>query len=788
MTAKKLSADAVGLPAFDPGNRSGGSAFELTSHRRAREALDLALSIRDPGFNVFVLGENRSGRLTSTVAYLEQAATALPAPSDWLYVNHFIRPWEPVALRLPAGQGQVFRSRMELLLSQLQDAAATAFGGDGFQKRVQSEGADARDRINARMREIQGEARTAGLDVVQTQQGPTIVAVDEKGEIVPPQAMTDEQRAAMDRHAPGIAEAIREVSRETAEAQAELHERAEELARQTADYALGPMIDAFVVAFGDHPGLMRWLVELRNDLIANYRLFLPTPPDMERPREAEPAVRYAVNLLVDNRAAKHAPVVVEPNPTFANLFGRIEYRQSQGAMETDFSLIRAGAIHRANGGVLVLRADAVAAEPNVWPYLKATLRDGLARIEEPFRAGGPAVAGAPTPAPIPLDIKVVLVAAPHWYYTFFAADPEFQTHFKIKADIDPSMDATDGNVETYAGLIRAMPGAADTACEDEAVAWLLGTASRWSADRTKLCSQFERIEDIVAEARVLAARTGAKTVTRVLVVEANESRRRRNSRIEDRVQEGIADGTVLITTTGATVGQVNGLTVRDVGDHTFGTPSRVTARASVGRRGVLNIERDVGLGGPIQQKGALVLQGWLSGQFARDFPLSFDVSITFEQSYGGVEGDSASLAELVAILSDLSGIPVKQGIAITGSVNQKGEAQAIGGAHSKIEGFFRTCRDAGELDGSQGAAIPAANERNLVLSEEVEEAVRDGRFVLYSVATIEDAVELLLGVPAGTRGADGAFPADSVFGRVAGRLAGYDRVLREREGPPGLRP
>jgi predicted ATP-dependent protease len=784
MTAKHLSADAIGLPQFDPGSRTEGTAFDLSSHRRAREALDLALSIRDPGFNVFVLGENRSGRLTSTVAYLEQAATALPAPSDWLYVNRFTRPWEPVALRLPHGQGQVFRARMELLLSQLQDAAATAFGGDGFQKRVQSEGAAARDRINARMRDIQDEARKVGLDVVQTQQGPMIVAVDANGEAVPPQAMTDGQREAMDRHAPEIAEAIRGVSRQTAEAQAELHARAEELGRQTADYALGPLIDDFVAAFGDHPGLMRWLIELRNDLIANYRLFLPTPPDVERPREAEPAVRYAVNLLVDNRAVKHAPVVVEPNPNFANLFGRIEYRQSQGTMETDFSLIRAGAIHRANGGVLVLRADAVAAEPGVWPHLKASLRDGLARIEEPFRTGGPAVAGAPTPAPIPLDLKVVLVAAPHWYYTFFSADPEFQAHFKIKADIDPSMDATADNVATYAGLVRGMGAAAEMRCDDDAVAWLLGTASRWAADRTKLSSQFERIEDIVAEARVLAARTGGSSVTRALVVEANENRRRRNSRIEDRVQEGIADGTVLISTSGTAIGQVNGLTVRDLGDHSFGTPSRVTARASVGRRGVLNIERDVGLGGPIQQKGALVLQGWLSGQFARDFPLSFDVSITFEQSYGGVEGDSASLAELVAILSDLSGIPVKQGLAITGSVNQKGEAQAIGGAHSKIEGFLRTCREAGGLDGSQGAIIPAANERNLVLSAEAEEAVRTGQFRLYSVATIEDAVELLLGTPAGVRGPDGAFPADSVFARVSETLAVYDRILREREGMP----
>mgnify|MGYP003668027455 CR=1 FL=1 len=786
MTAKKLSADMVGIPEYAPVASHEGATFDLSSHRRAREALELAVSIPDTGFNVFVLGENRSGRLTSTVEFLEKTVIDRPPPGDWVYVNNFQRPWEPLPVRLPVGAGRGFRDRMEHLVQQLTEALRLAFGGADFQKRLQAEGDTARQRIGAQMEALQSEANKVGLDIVQTPQGPMIVAIDDKGEPVAPDALSDAQRTAIETHGPEIAERIREIGRGAAEMQAAVQERALELGKQTADYTCGPLIDAVIGEFKEFRGLTRWLVNLRNDMIEHYRAFLPAPEDAERPAELNPARRYAVNLFVDHKGLEHAPVVVEANPTYDNLFGRIEYRQSMRTLETDFTLIRAGALHKANGGILVLRADGVASAPGVWPYLKAALRDSEIRIEEPYRTVGPAVAGAPTPGPIPLNIKVVLIGAPRWYYTFFSADPEFQNYFKIKADIDPDMEATEENLATYAGLIHAMArtvGDGGLGCDDAAVGLLLGLTSRWAADRGKLSSQFERVSDVLAEAHQLADADGAKSISRVTISRAIENRRRRNARIEDRIQEGIAEKSVLISTSGAKVGQINALTVRDMGDHAFGTPSRVTASASVGRRGVLNIERDTGLGGPIQQKGALVLQGWLSGRFARTYPLSFDVSITFEQSYGGVDGDSASLAELVAILSDLSGVPVRQSLAITGSLNQRGEAQAIGGAHHKIEGFFRTCIEAGALDGNQGVAVPVANEENLVLNAEVETAVREGKFALYSLATIEDAVELFLGLPAGKADADGIYPPDSVYGKVAARLEAFDRALTERLRP-----
>jgi predicted ATP-dependent protease len=785
MAARKLGGGDIGYPDFDPGDRQEGRVFDFTSHERAREALELMLSMPGNGFNVFVLGENRSGRLTSTVEFLTDEVKSRPAPKDWVYVNNFVRSWEPIPAALPAGRGRKFRDRMAALVENISEALRTAFGGADFQKRVEEEGDAARQKINAEIESVQAEARRHGLEILQTPQGPMIVAIDGEGKPVPPDALTDEQKATIEAQGPVLAGRIRDISRDAATMHAALQERTLELGRQTADFTCAPLIDTVAADFSEIPDLTRWLVALKADIVENYRVVRPVPDDMQRPPEMEPKIRYAVNLLVDNQGEEHAPIVVEANPTYERLFGRIEYRQSPQGMETDFTLVRGGAFHRANGGILVLRADGVASSPGSWQAIKAALRDDELRIEEPFRSTGPAVAGAPSPQPIPLDLKVVLVGAPRWYYTFFSADPEFQSYVKLKADIDPVMEASPENIANYAGMIRQMAREAETGerqCDDAAISLLLGLASRWAADRRKLSSQFERISDVVEESCRIAKGESSRTITRELVVRALAANRRRNARIEDRIQEQIAEKSVLISTTGSKVGQVNALTVRDLGDHAFGTPSRVTASASVGRRGVVNIERDVGLGGPIQQKGALVLQGWLTGRFARRFPLSFNVSITFEQSYGGVEGDSASLAELVCILSDLSGVPVRQDLAITGSVNQHGEAQVIGGAHYKIEGFFRTCKEAGPLEGTQGAAVPLANEDNLIVSEEVAAAVTDGSFSIYGIASIEDAVELFMGIPAGEPDQNGNYPPETVFGKVAARLEEYDRILAERDG------
>lgn len=768
MSARQLAPDEIGLPRFVPAGESAGEVFAFTSHQRAREALAFGLSIDEPGFNIFVVGEDRSGRMSATLDFLRGAVAERPRPDDWVYLNNFRRPHRPRPYRLPAGAGRRFRDRMAALVPQMRNALAAALSDEANQSRIRSEGDRLRAEIGRRLEALRQEARGAGLDIAQTPQGLSVVRSDEAGS----QAGSEEAAAA-------IVAKLAELNRWAAREQAQAAEQVRAITREIAGIAIGPLVQATADAFAEHPALVQWLQEMRADLLEDLERFLPR--DSETPGGAPPERRYAVNLLVDHADHAHPAVVLEPNPTYENLFGTIEYRRVGSAFETDFTLIRAGALHRANGGILVLRADAIAEQGLVWRFLKGALRDRAIRIEELHRSGGVPLAGAPQPEAIPLEVKVVLVGAPRWYYGFFSADPEFQTYFKIKADIDADMPANRANLDTYAALIGRMAAAHDGAfCDPAAIVRLLGVASRWAGDRRKLTARFELIEDVIAEAVRIARQAPPACIRDEDVIAARAGRRERNDRVEDRMQEGIREGAVLIDTRGAAVGQVNALVIRDLGDYAFGLPSRVTARVSAGRLGVVNIEREALLGGPIQQKAAMVLQGFLAGHFARRLPLSFTASITFEQSYGGVEGDSASLAELIAILSDLSGLPARQDLAITGSANQRGQAQAVGGVHLKVEGFFRTCKEAG-LTGTQGVVVPAANEPNLLLEDEVVEAVRAGRFSLYSVRHLDEALELFLGAPAGTPDAEDRYPPDSVYGRAMAQLEAFDRIIAARE-------
>lgn len=788
MALRELSAEQVGVPKFDPNGTATGTLFELSSHERAREALETGLTMEAPGFNIFVVGEDRSGRMTQTLAFLTDFLKDKPVPDDWVYLNNFRRSHRPKPVRLPPGTGRAFRDSMARMIPNLRDALAQAFGGEEFNTAMERAGKEVHDKIEEEVEALRQDAREHGLTILQTSNGLMVAALDEEEKPIGIDKLPEDRRAKVQEEAQRIGSALGEILRRAAAMQGELAENIHQLRRQAADHAVGAMLEPLHQDFGKFRGLNRWLISLREDILDNLILFAPPQPIMPglpvEPREP-PERRYMVNLLVDHGDDTECLPVLEANPFYENLFGRIEYRSSGGYLDTDFTLIRAGALHKANGSILVLRAEAIGIHPMSWSFLKGALRDREIRIEEQHRQGGIQITGSPNPKPIPLDVKVVIVGAPRWYYAFFSIDPEFRTHFKVKADIDPDMDATAQNLSALSSIIRKTAervGAASI--EDDAVQRLLGQCSRWAGDRTKVTAQAEVVEDVLTEAAHIAASAGG-VITAQVLKDAVVRRRRRNARVEDRLQELVHRKTIMIDTDGAVVGQVNGLTVSDVGDHTFGSASRITARASIGRRGVINIERDVEMSGPIQQKGAMVLQGYLTGIFARTAPVSFNCSITFEQNYGGVEGDSASLAELIAIVSDLANLPVRQDLAITGSVNQRGMAQAIGGAHHKIEGFYRTCKDNG-LTGKQGVVIPKANERNLVLRSEISEAVEGGSFHVYSVDTIEDALALFLGMPVGERDAEGNYPADSIYGRVQATLAEFDRILarrRDRSGP-----
>lgn len=768
MTIKNLAAEDIGFPSFKVGAGKDGDIFSFSSHQRARDALEFGLGIDDPHFNIFVLGEARSGRLSSTVEFIKSSAKTMKTASDWVYLNNFQRTAEPKPYSLPAGIGYEFSKALAATVDQLTAAKRDAFGGDEMKQQVQEAAAGRTSDIQSEVDALRKTAQSRGFDIIQTEEGMSIAPIDGDGKPIPPAEMSAEQQQAAQQYGPELAQALTGIMAKAAENQVALQQAIDVMARDMLDQVCAPILDKLAEQFGSYPGLAGWLVELRADIIENYRAFLAEKPS-EIPAELRPDARYAVNLLSDNRSTTGAPVIVEPNPTYQNLFGHLQYHQSNQGYATDFTMIQSGALHRANGGVLVLRADTIAEDPTVWGYLKAALRDGEIRIEEPHRANSLPVAGAVRPAAVPLSLKVVMIAAPNWYYTFFASDPEFRTYFKIKADIDADMETSEENIREYSALIREFAiktGA--KGIDNDAIGVLLGLASRWASNRRRLSSQFERIDDVIVEAHQASGGKSAK-ITRDDVIQALANHQNRVSRIPSRMLESIAEETVLIATTGTAVGQVNALTVRDMGDTSFGMPSRVTARASVGRHGVVNIERDVALGGPIQQKGVMVLQGFLAGMFARSFPLSFNCSVTFEQSYGGVEGDSASLAELMAILSDLSGVPLRQDLAITGSVNQRGDAQAIGGANQKIAGFFRTCLSQGALTGTQGVIIPVANERNLVLMPEISDAVAAGKFHIHSVTNADDAIELFTGQP-----------ADKVYELVKAQLEAFDKALTER--------
>ena len=785
MAAIAVQPEAAGLPMF-PATEPAPSAdlFALSSHARAREALELGLEMRDLGFNIFVVGDDRAGRMTGTLAFLEAEMAKRTAPSDCLYVNNFRRAHRPRPLAVPAGVGRRFRDRMEALIPQLREGLAHAFGEESAQADLRKEqealGAELAKRIEA----LRVEARASSLDLAQTPQGMQIVRAG--GDDAPDwMTLPEEDRRRIEAVGREIGQKLGAVNKWAAEQQRAIAERAQSLSKTIAEQAIALLVDGVKVEFAEYTNVSHWLDTLKADAVEHLQNFAPLPPGQPPPPGYEPPERrYAVNLLVDHSDNEHPNVVLEPNPSYQNLFGRMEYRQVGGIVETDFSLIQPGALHRANGGVLVLRAEALAAQGDSWRFLKGAIRDQVIQLEELYRSNGIPIAGAPRPKEIPLNVKIVIVGAPRWYYTFFSADPDFQTYFKIKADIDSDMEASEANLKGLGAIVQAMAAKRGSCvCSAAALAELFGLSSRWAGDRTKLSAQFERMDDLVAEAVKIAQRADRKaTIEADDIRAARKARARRNGRIADRSQEMIRRGGVKIDVKGAVVGQVNGLTVRDIGDHAFGGPSRVTARTSIGRRGVVNIERDVAMGGPIQQKAAMILHGFFTGQFARRMPLAFTASMTFEQNYGGVEGDSATLAEAVAIVSDLAGLPVRQDIAITGSMNQFGKAQAVGGVYHKLEGFFQVCQEAeGGLTGSQGAIVPANNAEQLLLSHEVEAAMRAGQFHVWTVDHLDDALTLMLDTPVGEADADGQYPEASVYGRVQATLRMFHAELVRAE-------
>jgi lon-related putative ATP-dependent protease len=558
--------------------------------------------------------------------------------------------------------------------------------------------------------------------------------------------------------------------------------------RDMARAAIGPRLEELREGWADQPGVLALLDDIERDVPERVHDFRPAEGEEGGPRplvqmqamqREQHLVRYGVNVVVDHRGAEHAPVVVERNPTYYNLVGRVDYRASFGAMETDFRQIRAGALHRAHGGFLVLHATDVLRQPFAWEALKQALLAREVQIENLAEQSSPIPTATLRPEPVPLDVKVVLIGPPPLYHLLYAGDEDFRDVFKVKADFAPDMEWSDERVSNYAAFVsRCVQSDGLRHFDRSAVARIVEHGSRLREHQRKLSTRLRDIADIVSEASFWASRAGREVVGAEDVERAVAQREYRSNLPEERVHELIGEGTIAIETTGSRIAQVNGLSVADLGDHRFGRPTRVTARVSVGSGAVVSIEREIELSGPIHSKGVLTLAGYLAQSYAQRWPLALRATISFEQSYNGVDGDSASSTELYALLSALAELPVRQDVAVTGAVDQHGRVQAVGGVTDKVEGFFAVCRAQG-LTGEQGVAIPRANVSHLMLSDEVVAAVAAGDFHVWAVETVDEGIELLTGCPAGARGADGAFPEGSVHRRAEDRLRGYADRLRD---------
>ncbi|MCL5779056.1 AAA family ATPase [Limibaculum sp. FT325] len=778
----------------DAGTAGAGSAAAgLPGQERAARALDFATRVRQKGFNAFVHGPEGSGRRTSAVQVAERAARARPAPDDWIYVHNFETDWKPRALSLPAGRAIPFRDAVAGLVEQLRTAIPALFKTDAYRERRRQIDERFQERQNTGFEAIEARAHDEGIGILRTPMGFAFAPMRD-GEVVKPDAFqklpAEERKRIQDRIGElqtELAALMRKMPEEEEKRRNEIRALNAEMAQTVVDAAIAGVRPEFA----DVPAAAQRLDEMRGDLIDNVELFVlelntgeESPfPEASMPVAEDPRFRrYLVNVVIANGGGGHAPgapVVYEDHPTLARLIGRVDHTARMGALETDFSMIRAGALHRANGGFLVVDALRLLREPLSWDALKRALRSGRIAITSAAEELSLLSTVSLEPEPIPLDVKILMIGEPLIYHLLSALDPEFGELFKVEADFDDRMPRDEATIAEYARLIGATAAREGLRPLDPgAVAAAIGEATRMTGDAERLSLKLGQLADLLAEADHWAADAGRERVAAEDIARAIAEREFRADGLRQRWHEGIGRGTVMIDTEGARVGQINGLTVIAAGHAAaFGAPSRITARVRMGSGHVIDIERETKLGGPIHSKGVLILSSYLAATFATEAPMSLWASLVFEQSYGGVEGDSASSAELYALLSALSGLALRQDLAVTGSVNQLGQVQAIGGVNEKIEGFFDICAARG-LTGDQGVLIPSTNVKHLVLRPRVVEAAAAGRFHIYPVATIDEGIALLTGHDAGTRGPDGRFPEGSVNARVEATLAGFARARK----------
>jgi lon-related putative ATP-dependent protease len=761
---------------------------------RALRSLEFALTIDHQGYNVYLAGPLGTGKTTLAKYMLENKARQEPCPSDWCYVYNFENPDCPDALELPAGKGKQFKKDLEDQVEKIIARVAKALEEDEFDYKRGQIMSQFMEKTNDLYMRAEEEARKMGFGITRSEHGISSYPLKD-GEAMNQghySELSEDERAELMKRSYRVQEMLAEAFREYKELEKSIKEQIKNLERDTARAASAPYFDELMSRYNGHDKLTKYLTKMQEDLLEHFSLIIKqddsNPLNFLRINDRRNLLRrYQVNLLVDNSELTHAPVIFESNPTYSNLFGQIEYESEFGVLATDFSKIKAGTIHKANGGYLVLHMFDLAKHFYVWDTLKRVLKNQEIRVETISRMFGISNSETLQPEPIPVKLKVILIGDPLYYHLLYIQDEEFQKLFKIKADFDTEMDRSRKHINDYARLIASV-------CESEglrhfdreAVAQIVDYGSRMVENQNKLTTMFNKLVEVIYEANTWAERDNASIVSGSHVLRAINEKRFRASLIEDHMHNLINKETILIDVHGSRIGQINGLAVYQLGDHQFGKPVRITAKTFMGESGLVNIEREIRMSGSIHSKGVLTLNGYMGAQYAQDKPLSLTASLTFEQSYQGIEGDSASSAELYALLSSLSDMPIYQGIAVTGSVNQNGEIQPVGGVNQKIEGFFRVCKNFG-LNGKQGVIIPRQNIHNLMLDQEVVEAVRQKKFNIWAVEHIDQGLEILTGVEAGIADENGKFPDDSIHGRVNKKLSEWNdkrRWGRERNQRP----
>jgi lon-related putative ATP-dependent protease len=753
---------------------------EVIGQTRAVQAIEFGLNMDSPGYNIFVTGIEGTGKSTIVQDIVGQHAKALPPCCDWCMVNNFSDEFCPKTISVPTGQALKFKKQMGKFIEDLQNELPKAFSSESYQQKQSELKKSYADKQRTLFEKLDKSAADRQITIQKTQTGyQTIPLLDDKPMSHEAfQQLSKEQRTAIEENIRALQAETESTLREISKLGQTLRDQIEKLMAEVTLFVVRNRLDILKNAYKDSEDILSYLDQVQEAIVENVNEFIATDtkggaPDMGRPSPAQSAFhRYQVNVLVDRKGQKGAPVIFETNPTYNNLFGYIEKRAVMGTLMTDFSMVQAGSLLRANGGYLLLDIEAVLKNSLVWEALKRALQNKYLHIED-MAAGMGFGTTSLRPEPIPLEVKVVLIGSYHLFQLLQNHDSKFNKTFKVRADFDFEVKRSEDTMQQYARFIARV-------CKEEnllplspkGVAAIVEYGEKQVADKDKLSLRFGSIQAVLKEADYWARKKNARVVSDKYVQKALKEHRFRYNLYEEKVQENYVDETILIDLDGAIVGQVNALAVYQVGDLAFGRPSRITAETYLGKEGIINIERESKLSGKTHDKGVLILSGYLGRTFAQKYPLNLSASITFEQSYGGIDGDSASSTELYAILSSLSGVPIHQGIAVTGSVNQKGQVQAIGGVNHKIEGFFDVCKAKG-LTGRQGVMIPKANVKNLMLKGEVIDAVKKGKFHIYRVATIQEGIEILTGAKAGAPDRKGDFPPKTVYGKVQAKLKEY---------------